>query len=145
MKISTKGRYALRMMIDIAEHQQEGVVALKDIALRQEVSQKYLEQIVHILCKNGFLSSSRGVKGGYRLTKAPAAYTVGDILRVTEGNLAPVACLEPDVNPCERYAECYTVYIWEGLKQVVDRYFDSITIQDVLDRKNMIQKNEKNS
>lgn len=136
MKISTKGRYALRMMLDIAQHQQDGVVSLKDIAGRQKVSQKYLEQIVHMLCENGFLNSSRGVKGGYRLANTPNYYTIGDVLRITEGNLAPVSCLESEENSCERYEECQTVYIWEGLKQVVDQYLDSITIQDILDKKN---------
>ena len=108
MKISTKGRYALRMMLDLAEHQQDGFVALKDIAARQNISKKYLEQIVPILNKSNFLQANRGFQGGYRLVNAPREYTVGSILRLTEGNLTPVACL--DFNPvgCERRNDCIT-------------------------------------
>ena len=106
MKISTKGRYALRMMLDLAEHQNDGFVALKDIAERQNISKKYLEQIVPILNKADVLRTTRGFQGGYRLAKSPDKYTVGEILRLTEGSLAPVACLEHDPIECSRSASC---------------------------------------
>ena len=122
------------MLIDLAEHQSEGFIALKDIARRQEISKKYLEQIVPLLNKSGFLQANRGFQGGYRLAKAPDKYTVGDILRVTEGSLAPVVCLEQTPNQCPRAAECPTLPIWQGLSEVIDRYLDSITLQDLLDR-----------
>lgn len=133
MKISTKGRYALRMMLDLAEHQQDGFVALKDIAARQNISKKYLEQIVPILNKSNFLQANRGFQGGYRLVNAPREYTVGSILRLTEGNLTPVACL--DFNPvgCERRDECITLPLWQGLSKVIADYLDNITLQDILD------------
>lgn len=133
MKISTKGRYALRMMLDLAEHQQDGFVALKDIAARQNISKKYLEQIVPILNKSNFLQANRGFQGGYRLVNAPREYTVGSILRLTEGNLTPVACL--DFNPvgCERRNECITLPLWQGLNKVIADYLDNITLQDILD------------
>ena len=133
MKISTKGRYALRMMRDLAEHQQDGFVALKDIAARQNISKKYLEQIVPILNKSNFLQANRGFQGGYRLVNAPHEYTVGSILRLTEGNLTPVACL--DFNPvgCERRNDCITLPLWQGLNKVIADYLDNITLQDILD------------
>lgn len=133
MKISTKGRYALRMMLDLADHQQDGFVALKDIAARQNISKKYLEQIVPILNKSNFLQANRGFQGGYRLVNAPSEYTVGSILRLTEGNLTPVACL--DFNPvgCERRNECITLPLWQGLNKVIADYLDNITLQDILD------------
>ena len=106
MKISTKGRYALRMMLDLAAHQGDGYVALKDIAQRQEISKKYLEQIVPMLNKSDILRTTRGYQGGYRLARAPKDYTVGEILRLTEGGLAPVACLEQHPNACPRCGEC---------------------------------------
>ncbi len=134
MKISTKGRYALRMLLDLAEHQNDGYVALKDIADRQGISKKYLEQIVPILNKTDILRTNRGFQGGYRLAKTPDKYTVGEILRQTEGSLAPVACLEHEPNECERYGECATLTVWEGLYRVVNEYLDGITLQDILDR-----------
>lgn len=132
MKISTKGRYALRMVVDLAEHQHEEFTSLKDIAERQGISKKYLEQIVPLLNRNGILRTNRGNKGGYRLAKAPENYTVGDILRATEGSFAPVSCLEYETNECPRADSCTTLYIWEGLYKVVNEYFDGITIQDIL-------------
>lgn len=135
MKISTKGRYALRLLIDLAEHENDGFIALKDIAARQEISKKYLEQIVPILNKSGILSTNRGYMGGYKLAKAPEQYTVGMILRVTEGSLAPVACLEREVNDCARADECVTLPIWKGLYAVINEYLDGITLQDILDKK----------
>lgn len=135
MKISTKGRYALRMLVDLAEHQNEGFVALKDIAGRQNISKKYLEQIVPVLNNSGFLQTNRGYQGGYRLSRTPDKYTVGDILRLTEGSLAPVACLENSPNLCERQNECATLHVWEGLYKVINEYLDGITLQDIIDRK----------
>ena len=135
MKISTKGRYALRMLVDLAEHQSEGFVALKDIAGRQNISKKYLEQIVPVLNNSGFLQTNRGYQGGYRLSRTPDKYTVGDILRLTEGSLAPVACLENSPNLCERQNECATLHVWEGLYRVINEYLDGITLQDIIDRK----------
>ena len=134
MKISTKGRYALRMLIDLASHCDEGFVSLKDIAERQDISKKYLEQIVPMLNKDGILRTNRGNRGGYQLAKQPADITVGDILRSTEGNLAPVSCLEFEPNECLRKDECSTLYIWEGLYKVVTEYLDTISLQDIIDR-----------
>jgi Rrf2 family protein len=135
MKISTKGRYALRMLIDLAEHRNDGFVALKDIARRQEISKKYLEQIVSILNKPDILKTNRGYQGGYQLANTPEHYTVGDILRITEGGLAPISCLEQEENLCERSSYCETLFIWEGLNDAINNYLDSITLQDVLDHK----------
>ncbi len=134
MKISTKGRYALRLMVDLAEHRENGFIALKDVAKRQNISKKYLEQIVPVLNGAGLLITNRGNKGGYRLAKPPSEYTVGDILRITEGSIAPVSCLETEVNYCERKNCCQTLFVWEGLYKVVNEYLDSITVQDILDR-----------
>ena len=134
MKISTKGRYALRMMLDLAEHQNDGYVALKDIAQRQNVSKKYLEQIVPILNKSDILRTNRGFQGGYRLAKSPDKYTVGEILRVTEGSLSPVACLDREPIECERSAECPTLPVWQGLYKVINEYLDSVTLQDILNQ-----------
>ncbi|MCI5752337.1 MAG: Rrf2 family transcriptional regulator [Oscillospiraceae bacterium] len=134
MKISTKGRYALRMLLDLALHSDDGFIALKDVAERQDISKKYLEQIVPLLNKSGLLKTNRGYQGGYMLIKDPGEYTVGEILRVTEGSLAPVACLDHDSNDCPRAASCMTLYIWEGLYNTVTEYLDSITLRDILDR-----------
>ncbi|MDO4862747.1 MAG: Rrf2 family transcriptional regulator [Ruminococcus sp.] len=134
MKISTKGRYALRMLIDLASHRDEGFISLKDIAERQGISKKYLEQIVPMLNKDGILRTNRGNRGGYQLAKPPAEITVGDILRSTEGNLAPVSCLEFAPNECPRREDCSTLYIWEGLYKVVTDYLNTISLQDVIDR-----------
>lgn len=135
MKISTKGRYALRMMIDLAEHSEDGFVALKDIAKRQDISKKYLEQIVPVLNRGDILNTNRGFHGGYKLAKSPDKYTVGEILRLTEGSLAPVSCLETDENMCERCGECVTLPVWQGLNKVINEYLDGITLQDLLDKK----------
>lgn len=134
MKISTKGRYALRMLLDLAEHNTGGFIALKDIAERQGISKKYLEQIVPLLNKSDFLQTNRGFQGGYKLAKSPDKYTVGDILRITEGSLAPVACLAHQPNLCERQAECATLPVWEGLFRVINEYLDGITLQDIIDQ-----------
>lgn len=134
MTISTRGRYALRMMVDLAENQGDGYLALKDIAERQNISKKYLEQIIPILNRANLLRTVRGNQGGYRLEKHPSAYTVGDILRATEGSLAPVACLESKTNTCERRSGCATLFVWEGLDKAINEYLDSITLQDIVDR-----------
>lgn len=136
MTVSTRGRYALRMMVDLAENQGDGYVALKDIAERQSISKKYLEQIIPILNRAKLLRTVRGNQGGYRLEKLPAMYTIGEILRATEGSLAPVSCLETEMNTCERRANCATLFIWEGLDKAINEYLDSITLQDVVDRHN---------
>ena len=134
MKISTKGRYALRMLVDLAEHENCGFVALKDIAERQNISKKYLEQIIPILNKSDILKTTRGSQGGYMLSRSPDKYTVGEILRLTEGSLAPVDCLNQEPNECERSAECATLPVWQGLYRVINDYLDSITLQDILDK-----------
>ena len=121
MKISTKGRYALRMMTDLAEHQGEGFVALKDIAARQGISKKYLEQIIPILNRSDFLQANRGSQGGYRLAKAPKDYTVKDVLELTEGSLSPVACLDTTPVGCERSETCVTLPLWKGLAEVIEK------------------------
>ena len=142
MKISTKGRYALRMMLDLAEHQNDGFVALKDIAERQNISKKYLEQIVPILNKADVLRTTRGFQGGYRLAKSPDKYTVGEILRLTEGSLAPVACLEHDPIECSRSVGCATLPVWQGLYRVINEYLDGITLQDILDQQKEMYSND---
>ena len=132
MKISTRGRYALRFMIDLAQHDSSGYIALKDISERQGISIKYLEQITSLLSKFGLLQSVRGPQGGYRLSKRPENYTMGEILRITEGDLAPVACLAGEENVCPRAEGCITLNLWEGLKKVVNDYLDSKTLEDLI-------------
>lgn len=132
MKISTKGRYALRLMIDLAQQPGDELASLKDVAARQDISLKYLEQIVGLLCKAGFVNSARGPQGGYRLAREPEAYTVGEILRLTEGNLAPVACLEDPENRCARCHQCGTVDFWAGLYAEINRYIDQFTLADLV-------------
>ena len=134
MKISTKGRYALRMLLDLAEHQGDGYVALKDIAERQSISKKYLEQIIPLFNKSDILRTTRGFQGGYRLAKAPDVCTVGEILRLTEGSLSPVACLEHTPIECERCNDCATLPVWQGLYRVVNEYLVGITLQDILNQ-----------
>ncbi|WP_303838154.1 Rrf2 family transcriptional regulator [Ruminococcus flavefaciens] len=133
MKISTKGRYALRMLYDLALHHEEGYVSLKDIADRQGISKKYLEQIVPLLNKTGLLRTNRGNKGGYMLAGSPDDITVGDVLKATEGSLAPVACLDFEPNECPRAGECSTLFIWEGLFKSITDYLDSITLRDIIE------------
>ena len=132
MKISTKGRYAIRVMIDLAEHNSGAYIPLMDIAKRQEISEKYLEAIVGVLSKNGFLQSLRGKGGGYRLNRAPDQYTVADILYVTEGSMAPVACLEPGAKTCDRAAYCRTLDMWKRLYELITQFFSGITIADLI-------------
>lgn len=131
MLISTKGRYALRVLIDLAEHQSQGYIPLKEVARRQEISEKYLESIIKLLVKANLLSGLRGKGGGYKLTKAPEAYTVGSILRLTEDSLAPVSCLEPGAAPCSKLAECRTIQMWQGLDKVINDYLNDVTIADL--------------
>lgn len=133
MKISTKGRYALRMLLDLAMHRQEGYVSLKDIADRQQISKKYLEQIVPLLSRSGLLKANRGYQGGYMLSKSPEQYTLAEILRLTEGNLAPVSCLEGETNDCPRAASCITLPVWKGLYDTINRYLESVTLQSIMD------------
>ena len=132
MLISTKGRYALRVMIDLAEHQSEDFIPLKVIAERQEISEKYLESIIKLLVKAKLLNGLRGKGGGYQLTRAPEQYTVGSILRLTEESLAPVACLEDGVASCPRMASCRTLPLWQGLNKVINDYLDNVTLADLV-------------
>ena len=134
MLISTKGRYALRVMIDLAEHQAEGFIPLKVIAERQEISEKYLESIIKLLVKAKLLNGVRGKGGGYKLTKSPEQYTIGSILRLTEDSLAPVSCLESGANACPRAAECRTLPLWQGLNKGISDYLDNITVADLMQR-----------
>ena len=134
MLISTKGRYSLRVMIDLAEHRSEAFIPLKTIASRQEISEKYLESIIKLLVRANLLTGLRGKGGGYKLTKAPDLYTVGDILRLTEDSLAPVSCLEPGAAACPRMPVCRTLPLWQGLNAVINNYLDGITIADLMQR-----------
>ena len=132
MMISTKGRYALRVMIDLAEHQTDGYLPLKEIAERQGISEKYLESILKVLVQNKLLTGLRGKGGGYRLTRAHEEYTVGSILRLTEGSLVPVSCLESEPVSCPRVAECRTLPMWRKLDKLVSDFFDGITLADLM-------------
>ena len=133
MMISTRGRYALRVMIDLAERQTSDFTPLKEIAARQEISEKYLESIVKNLVQNGFLEGLRGKGGGYRLVRAPEEYTVGSILRLMEGSLAPVACLEQRAQPCNREDSCRTLPMWLKLYDLLNDFFNGITLADLTD------------
>ena len=133
MKVSTKGRYALRLLLDLAEHRSGGFISLKEIADRQSISKQYLEHIVSLLNTSSILRTNRGKQGGYMLAKEPSEYTVGQILRITEGNLMPVACLEDEINQCERACFCKTLPMWKGFSKVISEYLDNVTLQDMLD------------
>lgn len=132
MKISTKGRYALRMMLDLALNSNGSYISLKDISARQSISDKYSEQIINQLSKAGLVRSTRGAKGGYMLARKPDEYTVGDILRVMEGSLAPVACLEGDDVECDRASYCVTLGVWRKLDKAIKGVVDSITLEDLV-------------
>lgn len=132
MKVSTKGRYALRVMIDLAQHKDEGFISLKEIADRQEISMKYLEMIVGILNRAGYVQSLRGKSGGYRLSKNSDEYTIGAILKLTEGSMAPVSCLEKDADICKRAQKCITLPLWRGLDKVIDDYLENISLEDLI-------------
>ncbi|HCC34945.1 MAG TPA: Rrf2 family transcriptional regulator [Ruminococcaceae bacterium] len=134
MKVSTKGRYALRMLLDLAEHNNEGFISLKEIAKRQSISKQYLEQIVSLLHTSNILRANRGKQGGYMLAKSPAQITVAQILRITEGSLAPVACLDDEDNQCERDGFCKTLPMWQGLNNVITDYLDNVNLQSILDQ-----------
>jgi Rrf2 family protein len=133
MRISTKGRYALQMMVDLAEHKDEGFIPLKEIAARQSISKNYLEQIVGLFKNTAVLKSERGHQGGYKLAKSPEMYTVRDILRFAEGSVAPIACLDNETNECGWQRQ--TLCLWSGLEKVISDYLNSITLQDILDGK----------
>ena len=132
MMISTKGRYILRVMIDLAEHENGDYIPMKEVAERQGISLKYLERILPALAKNGMIEGVHGKGGGYKLTRAPADYRVGDILRLTEGDLAPVACLGAGAAPCRRTAECRTLPLWQKLNGVINDCLDSVTLADLM-------------
>ncbi|MCI9565090.1 MAG: RrF2 family transcriptional regulator [Eubacterium sp.] len=135
MMISTKGRYALRVMIDLAQNGDENFVSLKDVAERQNISMKYLEMIVSMLNKGNMVRSQRGKTGGYKLAKTPSEYTVGEILKLTEGTLAPVMCLEEGAEACERAKDCVTLPLWKELNHIIDKYLDSVTLDDVINKR----------
>lgn len=132
MIVSTRGRYALRVLVDMAEHSQDERVPLKEIVERQHISQKYIESIMTLLSKNGFVDGIHGKGGGYKLNRKPNEYIVGDILRLTEGTLAPVACLESGSSKCEKEKNCRTVSMWRKLDELIENYLDSVTIADLM-------------
>ena len=133
MKVSTRGRYAIRFMLDLAAHDTGMPVRIRDVAARQEISDKYLEQVVAILNKAGFVRSIRGPQGGYVLTRKPKEYTMGQILRLTEGDMAPVACIADEVNPCERADNCVTLHFWKKLDAAISSVIDHKTLADLLE------------
>ena len=133
MKISTKGRYALRMMTDLALNHNGEMIRVKEVAQRQEISEKYLEQIIATLKRAGYVKSLRGAQGGYKLTKEPKDYTVGTILRLTEGNMSPVSCLEDEENQCDMADKCVTLALWEMLDEAIRGVIDHVTLQDLVD------------
>lgn len=132
MTISTKGRYALRIIIDLAENDSGAYIPMKSVAERQGLSHKYLEHILPVLKQNNIVDGIHGKGGGYRLTRSPEEYTVGEILRVVEGDLAPVACLECGAKVCDRVDSCRTIKMWRNFKTLIDEYFDGITIKDLM-------------
>ncbi len=131
MMISTKGRYALRVMVDLTEHNTDIYIPLKDIAERQGISQKYLESIMSVLSKAGYVDALHGKGGGYRLNRSSNEYTVGSILKLTEGTLAPVACLENERNKCDRAGNCRTLPVWTELDRLINEYLEGITVGDL--------------
>ena len=133
MRISTKGRYAMQLMLDLARYNTGEPISLKDISKRQEISEKYLEQIISLLNKGGFVRSVRGAQGGYLLNRDPKDYKVGEILRITEGDLAPVACLDQNSMECEKRTGCATVRLWQMIDDAVSSVVDKVTLQDLLD------------
>ena len=133
MLVSTRGRYAIRVMIDLAEHRHGKFIPMKEIADRQEVSLKYMTKIMQALTKSGLLDGQHGKGGGYKLNREPADYRVGDILRLTEGTLAPVACLDVSDWRCDRAAECRTRAMWNELDRIINEYLDGITIADLME------------
>lgn len=143
MKISTKGRYAVRVMMDIAEHDSgDGFVKANQISARQGISAKYLEQIIAILNKAGYVNSVRGAQGGYRLAQPAENYTVGMILRLTEGSLFPVACMDEEVNSCSRCNSCEPLEVWKQISDAINNVVDNVTIADMLHKKQDREKGE---
>lgn len=134
MKISTKGRYALRLMLDLALNNTGEYITIKSIAARQEISEKYLEQIITLLSRAKYVKSTRGAQGGYMLAKNPQEYTVGMILRLTEGSLSPVACLDDEVNECSRNTDCATLDVWKDIRDAVNNVVDNITLADLVEK-----------
>lgn len=132
MMISTRGRYALRVLLDLAQHQNDGYIAMKNVAERQELSLKYIEKIMPVLSKNNYVEGVHGKGGGYRLARNPADYKIGDILRLAEGDLAPVACLECNAKVCDRATTCPTLPMWKEFHSMVNNYFDGITLADLM-------------
>lgn len=132
MQISTRGRYALRIMLDLAIYGKGELVKVKDIASRQEISEKYMEQIISVLKKAGYVKSIRGAQGGYMLAKQPDEYTAGMVLRLTEGSMAPVACLEDEVNECDRAGQCVTLRLWKMLDKAIEQVIDKVTLADMI-------------
>ena len=132
MMISTRGRYALRVMIDLAEHKTDGYIPMKEVAARQEISLKYLERILPVLVKNGLVEGVQGKGGGYKLSRAPENCTVGEILRLTDGNLAPIACLDCNAEVCEKKNTCKTLSMWTEFHRLTNQYFDGISIADLV-------------
>lgn len=132
MLISTRGRYALRVLVDLAEQEKDTYVPMKEIAQRQQISKKYMESIMVILSKNGLIDSVHGKGGGYRLNRQPREYTVSEILNLTEGTLAPVSCLECGAGPCDRVEFCRTIRMWKGLNRVIEDYLSGVTLEDLL-------------
>ena len=141
MKISTKGRYALRLMLDLAMNNTGEPVRIKEISARQEISDKYLEQIISVLNKAGYVKSIRGPQGGYRLAREPEKYTVGMILRLTEGSLAPVPCLDDEINSCNRQDACVTLRLWKMLNNAISDVVDEVTLADLVEWQNQISDN----
>lgn len=135
MKISTKGRYAVRVMLDLALHNTGECIKVKEIASRQGISEKYLEQIISVLNKAGYVKSVRGAQGGYRIARDPQEYTVGMILRLTEGSLAPVACLEEGADECELCDTCETLGVWKELYEAINQVVDGVTIAELAERR----------
>ena len=134
MKVSTKGRYALRMLLYLAEHNADGFISLKEIAEKQNISKQYLEQIVSLLNTSNIIRTSRGKQGGYMLAKEPSLCTVGQVLRITEGSLTPISCLDDEINQCERADFCLTLPMWQGLNKIITEYLDGVTLQDILEQ-----------
>lgn len=143
MKVSTRGRYALKIMLDLAINEGE-YMSLKGIAERQGVSAKYLEQIITMLLSAKMLKSTRGKSGGYKLSRDPSQYSVGEILRATEGSLAPISCVEDSPNQCSESCRCPTLFFWEGLNKVINEYIDSTTLADVVNQEKSLNKEGQN-
>ena len=134
MRISTKGRYALRIMLDLAQHNEQGPVALREISERQNITPKYMESIMALLLRDGLVQSIRGKSGGYKLTKKPDEYKIYEILNTAEGGLAPVHCLAIDENDCPIRQTCLTIPVWEGLHKVIEDYLSGISLQTLIDQ-----------